>query len=472
MGHAENLSQSVLVIEDDEALAGVLKTFLEAEGWQVKCAGTAAEARRVVASEAVFDLVLADYLLPDADGLTVFEEIQQRSPMTKVMLMTGVRDMEVAARAFKQGAADLISKPFRLNDLEKRISQLMDRKSRRLQDEAKSLEPCDQPSSIIGNSAGMNKVLHLIRMVAGKNATVMITGESGTGKELVAQGIHDLSPRSDKPFVAINCAAIPDNLLEDELFGHVRGAYTDARQARIGRFEQANGGTLFLDEIGDMPSSLQVKLLRVLEEKSFQKLGSNQTIRVDFRLLAATNSDLHEKLKNGEFRTDLFYRINVVPIHIPPLRERKEDIALLVNHFIKRICSQYKVPCKKLDPQALRILIQHQWPGNIRELRNVVELGFVLSENRNILHVEDFPTLTESLETGAEHQQLLDSYLELPEEGIDLNQVVSEVEKNLICQSLNRTGGNKGKAARLLYLKRTTLVEKLRRMNLLEEFSS
>lgn len=465
------ISKSILVLEDDSALAEAIHEFLDELGWEVETAATAAEACDKLSST-VYDVVLVDYLLPDADGLTVFEEIQQRSPLTKVMLMTGVRDMEVAAQAFKKGAADLIVKPFSIDDLEARIEKLLERKSELLKEEPES--PAALPTSrrMVGESRAIKKVLHLVSMVADKNATVLITGESGTGKELVARAIHESSPRRDQAFLAINCGAIPENLLEDELFGHVKGAYTDAKQSRTGKFEQADGGTLFLDEIGNMPLSLQIKLLRVLEEKAFERLGSNHTVRVDFRLVAATNADLREMVKSGKFREDLFYRLSVVPVHLPPLRERREDIPLLANHFLELLSKQYEVPTKKLDPQAIKKLMQYHWPGNIRELKNVIELGFVMSGERTALGPGDFPILGQEIFVGSEAAQLAHNVFELPEEGIDLNQVVSEVEKNLITQSLQRTGGNKGKAARLLYLKRTTLVEKLRRMNLLEEFSN
>ncbi len=464
---------SVLVLEDDSELASALTDYLEEEGWEVEIAATAGQARAKLAGTA-FDLVLADYLLPDATGLTVFDDIQARSPLTKVMVMTGVRDMEVAAQAFKKGAADLIAKPFQLNDLAERISRLMEERQRQLGSPRSRPKPSDtvETSEMVGDSPAMKKVFRLIQLIADKNATVLISGESGTGKELVARAIHSQSQRKDNPFVAINCGAIPENLLEDELFGHVRGAYTDARQTRIGRFEQADGGTLFLDEVANMPLSLQMKLLRVLEEREVEKLGSNKTVKVDVRILAACNVDLREKVKAGDFREDLFYRLNVVPIQLAPLRERREDIPLLTTHFLEIISQEYSLEPRQVAPAALKRLMQYPWPGNVRELRNALELASVLSGDRCVLGMEDFPTVGEAGDGDEDTDQLLlSSYLELPEDGIDLNQVVSELEKNLICQSLKRTGGNKGKAARLLYLKRTTLVEKLRRMNLLEDFS-
>ncbi|GAB4242958.1 MAG: sigma-54 dependent transcriptional regulator [Acidobacteriota bacterium] len=463
-------SKTVLLLEDDQTLRDLLRNFFEQWGWEVHGAGTVAEAQREIAKHA-FDLILCDYLLPDDNGLAIFDEVQKRSPLTKVMVMTGVQDMQVAASALRKGAADLLPKPFRVHELEERIRALMEVRStdaatRETRDEGRE----EWPPGIVGESEGIKRVVRLIRMVARKDPPVLITGESGTGKELVARAIHALSPRSKGPFVAINCGAIPENLLEDELFGHVRGAFTDAKATRVGKLEEANGGTLFLDEIGEMRPSLQVKLLRVLEERCFQRLGSNQNIRVDFRVIAATNADLQKKIEAGEFREDLFYRLNVVPIQIPPLRERRSDIPILANHFLKVFAEQYGDPEKTLDPQALKLLMAHSWPGNIRELRNVIELSFILSAERTVIVPEDLPTLDERLGATV-HGPQLEALLHLPEEGIDLNQVVSEVEKNLILQSLERTGGNKGKAARLLYLKRTTLVEKLRRMNLLEEYS-
>jgi DNA-binding NtrC family response regulator len=472
MASSEGRVRSILVLEDDSDLSEVLSEFLRQQGWQVETAMTAAEASQKIES-GVFELVLVDYLLPDADGLTIVEEIQRRSPSTQVMLMTGLQDMEVASRAFKMGAGDLIAKPFQVDELLSRIEELLERKASHLHQSIETdvgMTTGFHPVGIIGESPAIKKILHLIGKVANRNASVLITGESGTGKELVAAALHHHGRRREKPFITINCGAIPDNLLEDELFGHVRGAYTDARQSRAGKLEEVNGGTLFLDEIGEMPPALQVKLLRILEDKTFQRLGSNQTIRVDFRLVTATNADLRERMREGAFREDLFYRLNVVPIQLPPLRERKEDLPLLVNHFLSHFSREYQEPIKQLDADALRLLNRHDWPGNVRELRNVIEMGFIMSGNRQIIQSEDVPLLQDEI-AQLERDGLIPQVLELPEDGINLNQAVSEFERTLITQSLERTGGNKGKAARLLYLKRTTLVEKLRRMDLLTQFS-
>jgi DNA-binding NtrC family response regulator len=470
-GFHEESRRSVLILEDDEQLISDLRYFLEDEGWSVECAGTVAEARTKI-SENVFDLVLADYRLPDANGLSVFEEIVGRSPLTKVMLMTGVRDMKVARLALQKGVVDLLPKPFGLPELQESIDRSMDQKRQQLERDLEQSRAADCPKfrEIIGQSRAIKKVLQLVEAVARTNVTVLITGASGTGKELIARAVHQRSHRSKAPFVAINCGAIPENLLEDELFGHVRGAYTDAKGSRSGRFEQANGGTLFLDEIGNMSVALQVKLLRVLEEKEFERLGSNQKVEVDVRVVAATNCDLDEKVRTGEFREDLFYRLNVAPVRMPSLQDRRDDIPLLVHHFLSMFSEHYDLGEKQVDPAALKKLAAYSWPGNIRELRNVIELVSVLAGERSIMTAEDFAALDTAGPSSASNNSL-DTLVELPEEGIDLNQVVSEVEKNLICQSLKRTGGNKGKAARLLFLKRTTLVEKLRRMDLLHEFS-
>ena len=460
-------ARSVLLIEDDRGLAADLKLFLEEEEWEVESASTVQEARSKLA-EKVFDLLVADSLLPDANVLSLFEEVQLRSPLTKVLVITGVKNIQVAAQAFKKGAADFLFKPFTLTQLEKRIEALMEEQRLESERERQKSKPSEysRPVNMIGRSPAMKKVFQLIGLVADKKATVLVTGESGTGKELVARAIHSRGSGKKNPFVALNCGAIPENLLEDELFGHVRGAYTDARRERTGKFEQADGGTLFLDEIGDMSQSLQVKLLRVLEENQFQKLGSNNTIQVDVRIVVATNSDLREKVRAKEFREDLFYRLNVVPIHLPPLRERKEDLPLLATHFLQEFSCSYSLPQKKLSPGALKRLMQHDWRGNVRELCNVLELASVLAGGeRTILEARDFATLDDEFVLELAPTEMFQNQLRLPEEGIDLRCFVQELERHLIGQALEHAGGNKRKAARLLCLKRTTLVAKLRRMN-------
>ena len=330
----------------------------------------------------------------------------------------------------------------------------------------KNRKPCSsdidekyQFSGIVGASASMQAIYKRIGIVANKNSTVLIEGETGTGKELIAKAIHSNSPRKDQPLVSVNCGAIPSNLLEDELFGHVKGAFTGAHQNRIGRFEQANYGTLFLDEVSSMPMDLQVKLLRVLQEREFQRVGSAANVNVDVRIVAATNGDLLAAVGKGEFRSDLYYRLNVIPINIPPLRERRDDIPLLIRHFIFKFCTEQKVPLKKISDEALQCLAVHEWPGNVRQLENAVEMAVTLSDDRELLDTDDFPVICRPAKTVAPVSEI-----EFPNDGVNFNTIVSDLEKRLILQSMEVARGNKKKAAMLLRLKRTTFVEKLRRM--------
>jgi transcriptional regulator with GAF, ATPase, and Fis domain len=304
---------------------------------------------------------------------------------------------------------------------------------------------------LTGNSSEIRQVLHIIRMVGPRRATVLITGETGSGKEVAARALHLAGPRARGPFVAVNCTALPENLLESELFGHVRGAFTGAFQNRAGRFEQAHGGAIFLDEIGDLPLELQAKLLRVIQEREFQRLGSSETIRVDARVIAATNCDLSQRIEQGRFREDLFYRLNVVPIEMPPLRRRPTDIPLLARHFVETVCRAESVPPKCLTPEAVDRLIGYAWPGNVRELENAIEMAVALSGDRALLEASDFPL-------GA-RARTLPSF---PEQGMNYEQTLASIERNILGHALARTGGNKKAAAELLGLKRTTLCAKVR----------
>lgn len=313
---------------------------------------------------------------------------------------------------------------------------------------------------LIGSSPAMQNVADIVALIAGRRSTVLILGETGTGKEMVARAIHQASSRAERQMVTINCAAIPENLLEAELFGHVKGAFTGANNARLGRFEQADGGTLFLDEIGDLPFDLQAKLLRVLQEKEFTRIGSSDTVRVDVRVVAATNVDLMEQVKQGKFREDLYYRLNVVPIRIPPLRNRTSDIPRLVRHFIEKVCVSEHLPLKSISPDTLEGLAKHPWPGNVRQLENAVEMAVVLSGERTTLTTSDFMLLSEDPRKAITITQ--DHSLPLPEEGIDFDSVIGRIEINLLEQALRRANGNKSLAAEMLGLKRTTLTAKLK----------
>jgi DNA-binding NtrC family response regulator len=314
---------------------------------------------------------------------------------------------------------------------------------------------------LVGRSSAIRRVAHLIGMVGCRRATVLVTGETGTGKELAATALHLAGPRRHGPLVAVNCSALPDHLLESELFGHVRGAFTGAIQNRVGRFEQAHRGTLFLDEIGDLPLDLQAKLLRVLQEREFQRLGSSETVRVDVRVVAATNCDLLRRVDQGRFREDLFYRLNVVPIRMPALRQRPEDIPLLAEHFVEKICRFESMPLKRLTPEASSRLALHRWPGNVRELENAVEMAVALSGDRSFLTGEDFPdpagTPGRSLPSC-----LPGRVISVPDSGLDYEETMASIERSILQQALEKTGGNKKAAARMLGLKRTTLSAKIR----------
>ena len=377
--------------------------------------------------------------------------------------MTGFGNIQSAVEAIRKGAFDYLPKPFQLDELVMRVEKGL--QEQQLKSENQMLRGELQEkyhfSNLVGNSAAMQTIYRLIGVVAQKTSTILIAGETGTGKELIARAIHYSGPRKDQPLVSVNCGAIPSNLLEDELFGHVKGAFTNAHQHRIGRFEQANHGTLFLDEVSSMPMDLQVKLLRVLQEREFQRVGSATTIKVDVRIIAATNGDLLEAVEKGEFRGDLYYRLNVIPIQVPPLRQRPDDVPPLIAHFTKKYCTEQQLQLKRVSHEAMKSLMAYEWPGNVRQLENSVEMAVSLSGDRNLLDLEDFPVVS-SHSPSAEQFQSID----IPDDGIHFNTMVSDLEKRLILQSLAVARGNKKRAASLLHLKRTTFVEKLRRMGM------
>jgi DNA-binding NtrC family response regulator len=379
-----------------------------------------------------------------------------------VIIMTGYGNIQTAVDAIRVGAYDYLPKPFQLEEMVMRVEKGLH--DRRLKSEnslfRSELQDKFQYNNLIGNSPAMQQVYRMVAMVAQKTSTILIGGETGTGKEVIARAIHYNGPRKDQPLVCVNCAAIPANLLEDELFGHVKGAFTGAHQHRVGRFEQAHRGTLFLDEVGSMPLDLQVKLLRVLQEREFQKVGGSTPVKVDVRIIAATNEDLMEKVRHGEFREDLYYRLNVIPIHVLPLRQRREDLAPLVSHFVKKFCAEQSVPVKRVSHEAIKHLIAFEWPGNVRQLENAVEMAVALSGDRELLEVADFPEVAQASDSNEIFRNI-----DVPEEGLDFNTLISELERRLILQSLQAAGGNKKRAASLLQLKRTTFVEKLKRMN-------
>jgi two-component system, NtrC family, response regulator AtoC len=452
----------ILVVDDEDYMREVVRAALENAGFEVDEAADG-KAALAMLRQYPYNVIITDLRLPGLTGEVILEEALSLFPETIVILMTGFGNIQSAVEAIRKGAYDYLPKPFQLAELVMRVEKGIE--EHRLKSENRMLRGELQGkyhfSNLVGGSAAMQNIYRLIGVVAQKTSTVLIEGETGTGKELIARAIHYSGPRKDQPLVSVNCGAIPSNLLEDELFGHVKGAFTNAHQHRIGRFEQANHGTLFLDEVSNMPMELQVKLLRVLQEREFQRVGSATTVKVDVRIVAATNGNLLEAVEQGEFRGDLYYRLNVIPIQVPPLRQRPEDIPSLVAHFTNKYCVEQHLQLKNVSQEAMKNLMAFEWPGNVRQLENAVEMAVALSGDRDLLDFEDFPMVSRK-SSKAEPTQSID----IPDDGVHFNTMISDLEKRLILQSLQVAGGNKKRAASLLHLKRTTFVEKLRRMGM------
>ncbi|MBN2241180.1 MAG: sigma-54-dependent Fis family transcriptional regulator [Acidobacteria bacterium] len=456
----------ILIVDDEDYMREVIRQALEGAGFEVEEASDGKMALAML-RQYPYNVIVTDIRLPGLTGDKILEEALSLFSDTIVIVMTGFGNIQSAVEAMRKGAYDYLPKPFQLDELVVRVEkgleeQQLKNENRRLRVE---LQNRYHFSNLVGNSSAMQNLYRLIGVVANKNSTVLIEGETGTGKELIARAIHYNGPRREQPLVSVNCGAIPSNLLEDELFGHVKGAFTGAHQHRIGRFEEANHGTLFLDEVSSMPMDLQVKLLRVLQEREFQRVGSPTTIKVDVRIVAATNSNLLEAVEKGDFREDLYYRLNVIPIHVPPLKNRRDDIPPLVRHFLDKYCKDQNLEPKCVSNDAMKFLMAYDWPGNIRQLSNSVEMAVALSGDRAVLDMEDFPVVSKPAESPKSLQAI-----DIPDDGIHFNTMISDLEKRLILQSLEVARGNKKKAASLLHLKRTTFVEKLRRMGM-ESFS-
>ncbi len=447
------MKATVLVVEDEEKLRRVVELQLKTAGYDVEQAGSAEDALKL-ADRA--DVILTDLRLPGQSGIDLLTELRGQDSRTPIIVMTAFGSIETAVEAMKAGAVDFLPKPFSLDHLMTVVEKALELKNLRNENRELRAELSQRYEfdNIVGRSEGMREIFATIDRVAPTRATVLLCGESGVGKDMIARAIHHHSPRASRPFVKINCTALPENLMESELFGYEKGAFTGANTSKPGKFEQADTGTVFLDEIGDVPGSVQVKLLRILQEREFERLGSNKTRHIDVRVLAATNVDLRAALEQGTFREDLYYRLNVLPINIPPLRDRKEDIPFLANHFIKKFQNDLGSGVESISEAAMERLLAYHWPGNVRELENVIERSMVLARGNVLEHSDIKLDLAPKARAAA-----VDSFLP---EGMTLDQF----EQSIIKEALHRANGNKSQAARLLGLTRNALRYRLTQMGI------
>jgi len=446
---------NILIVEDERFQREMLKGFLAGEGHRVAEAKDGNTAIRQV-QDGHFDLLLLDFKMPGMNGIEVLEKIKKINPEISVIMMTAYGTIETAVDAMKLGAVDYIPKPIDLDQLLTLVNRISERQTLIRENEIlrqKVWKKGFAQEQIIYKDAGMETIINMVGRVASSRATVLIMGESGTGKELFANLVHATSPRSEKPMIVVNCGALPETLLESELFGYEKGAFTGATARRMGRFEEADGGTLFLDEIGELSPPVQVKLLRFLQEREFQRLGGNQTIQADVRIISATNQNLEEKVKEGTFREDLYYRLNVVSITVPPLRDRRGDISVLTKYFIKRFSAENGKDIKGLSNEAMDILMKYDYPGNVRELENIIERAVVITRDQ-VISIRDLPFEEISPQHFADYK-----------EGGALRDEIESLERKRIEQALDETGNNQTKAAELLGITERTLRYKLKKYN-------
>jgi two-component system response regulator PilR (NtrC family) len=441
--------EKILFVDDEKSLREVMSIMLKRAGYEVTEASDGEQAIGQVHKE-IYDLVITDLRMPKADGMDVLKAVKSLSPDTVVLVVTAFGTADSAVEAMKQGAYDYLTKPFQVDEVQLIIRNALEKRRLSTENMLLKREIASQSSfaQIVGQSEAMQKVFDVVRKVADSKSNVLICGESGTGKELVARAIHYNSARSPMPFVAVNCSAVPETLLESELFGHMKGSFTGAVANKAGLFEIANGGTIFLDEIGDTTPAIQVKLLRVIQEREFRRVGGNQDIKVDVRVIAATNRDLEKAVADGSFREDLYYRLDVIPIRLPPLRFRAGDIPLLVAHFLEKFAQESGKAAPMLTQEAVHVLLGHEWRGNVRELENLIERVVAFSTGGSVTDTD----IRGWLHHAVSPQQSQGVPTDLPEEGLDLEGLINGIEKDLLMRALERSKWVKKKAARLLRL--------------------
>lgn len=451
----------VLVVDDESETRDFFSEFLTHEGFEVDT-GQDGEIAIHMIDQDYYDVALIDLNMPKVDGMSVLKYLVEHSPDSIGIILTGYATIKNAVEAMKAGAFDYLSKPVKMDEVLMVIKRALELRNLKRENLAlkKQLKKKYRFENFIGDSIQMSKVFRIIEKVADTDSTVLILGESGTGKELVAKAIHYHSMRRDKSLIPVNCGAIPEELLESELFGHEKGAFTNAIRTRLGRFELANGGTIFLDEIAEMSPHLQVKLLRVLQEQEFERLGGTKTIKSDIRIIAATNKDLDKLVQDGSFREDLYYRLKVIPIEIPPLRERRSDIPLLVHHFLEMTLKTKKKKTKGISRDVVNALVNYEWVGNVRELENIIERMVILAED-DYLTIKDLPERIRQTDSPEKMGQTL-----IPTEGLSLTHAVNEYERLLIIHALEKADWVKNRAAKLLNMNRTTLVEKIKKQRI------
>ena len=454
---------NILIVDDESSIRKALQKFLTGLGYGAFPAANGEEALRINENESI-DLALIDLVMPGIDGGELIKKLKQQNLGIVCIVITAFGTITSAVEAMKAGAYHYLTKPFELDDIESLVATALEHKN--LKEEnimlRQQLKAKYKFENVVGNSPEMTRMFELVEKVSGTDSTVLVLGESGTGKELVARAVHYNSPRAERPLITVNCGAIPEELLETELFGHMKGSFTGAYATKLGKFDAANGGTIFLDEIGDMSLKLQVKILRVLQERCFEPVGSTKTHEVDVRIITATNQNLEKAVEQKRFREDLFYRLNVIPINVPPLRERKGDIPLLIQHFIQKFNAESDKHVEGVSRSALNILMNYTWPGNVRELENFTE-RMVILKSQGIIENEDLP---EGILSSRPAKPSKEASLPAMDKSFSFKKAVEDYESELIVKALEQTSWNKNKAAELLRLNRTTLVEKIKKMQI------